>query len=114
VSNPTRAADILQIINERPWTITVYREVDHTDVQVDTFTGRIDEISRRSTGLEAASQDGPVSIQAYLLTCPSDHRTVQARDVVVGVDEDGQEVTFRTLFVNDYGYKAEAILERIE
>jgi hypothetical protein len=114
VASEARASDVNQVIAGRPWTVTVHRETAHEETLVDTFTGRIDEISRRSIGLEISTNDGIVSLQVYVLICPEDHRTVQARDIVAGVDEYGQMVTFRCLSADDYGYKLEAILERLE
>lgn len=114
MASTTRAADTKRVIAERPWTITVYRADGTSDTEIDSFSGRIDEMSRRGVGLEIKPEDGTTSSQVYVLTCPMEHRLLQARDTVVAVDEDGQSITYRCLFTDDYGYKLEAILERLE
>ncbi len=109
-----KAQDLTSLIAEDPVEVTVYRRSAGAanEATVGTFDARIDLTSVR-VGIESVSTMGTFSRQNYVMVYSSTEPEVRRGDEVWAEYADGRAMTFRVLSFQDFGWKKEAIMEKV-
>lgn len=113
-----RRRDTLNIINEDPWSVTVYRRRATGDADEVTFTlsGRVSPAGARGapsmTSTRAFPGTLPVGRFGWLLLTEYDVDRIIARDEIIAV-QDSTSITrkFLAVYSARYSYKYEVIMD---
>lgn len=119
----TRRRDVLKIINDDPWIVTIYR-TGRTPDDAETsfsFVGRIQPVGARGAPREerpratALQGELPVGYYGWALLAPYDTPKMLTRDTVKATQQSSGIVrTFRVAYSGQYAYKHEVIMDERE
>jgi len=113
-----RRNDTQKIIDDDPWSVTVYREGLTPDNTETTFacTGKIVPAAARGASREQVSAgltgESSIGIYGWALLAPYDTTPFLTRDELVAVQQStGVSRKFRVVYSQRYAYKYEVILD---
>jgi len=112
-----RALDVQRIIDEDPWTITVYRRGETFDdpERAFSFVGTIHPQGSRGVPLilfAAAAGEAPVARYAWVVLAPQGTQPMKNQDELRALQQAGTEQrVFTVSYSARYVYKQEAIAE---